>query len=320
MRPLLPPPLLSPDFPVARFGIALPAELAGGVVAIGNFDGVHHGHRAVINKARSIAAAASLPAVVMTFEPHPRAFFRPDLALFRLTDAETKVRLIASLGVAGVAIAGFDKAFAALTAEDFVSHVLLAWLGARVVVTGEDFRFGAGRAGDTALLAHLGRRHGFDAQAVAPVGDGEPFSSTAIRQALGRGDVSHAAGLLGHCWFVRAEVRHGEKRGRELGYPTANLALDPACGLAHGIYAVQVGIAGIWHAGVASFGRRPTFDNGAPLLEVHVFDFAGDLYGQAIDVAFVGYLRPEAKFASIEALITQMDADSRAARALVGAG
>lgn len=291
------------------------------MVAIGNFDGVHRGHKHVVGTAHSIAAGAGQPSLVLTFEPHPRSFFQPDTPLFRLGDAAAKVRLLAATGVDGVALLPFDADLAAMPAADFVDRVLCDWLGVTHVVVGRDFNYGSKRSGNAATLAEAGQRRGFGVTRIEALsGPHGAISSSAIREALAAGRVEMANDLLGHAWFVTAPVIHGEKRGRELGYPTANLRLDPACSLRHGIYAVRAGIDGRWYDAVASFGRRPTFDNGAPLLEVHVFDIRQDLYGQMIDIAFAAFLRPEEKFSSLDALIVQMDEDSRRARKLLSEG
>jgi riboflavin kinase/FMN adenylyltransferase len=292
--------------------------LRGGVFALGNFDGVHRGHRAVIAAARERAASLGVPAAVLTFEPHPRAFFRPDEPLFRLTDEHNKLRLLAATGLDGALVMRFDAALARLTAQEFVDRILVERLAVSGVVVGYNFHFGKARAGSPEFLAAEGERRGIVVD-IAPqfTYRGRPVSSGPVRDALIAGDVADAAELLGFPWFVSGTVIHGEKRGRALGYPTANLALDPSCGLRHGIYAVRVGLGAERHDGVASFGRRPTFDNGAVLLEVFLFDYSGDLYGRELDVAFIGWIREEMKFASVEALIARMDEDSRSARALL---
>ncbi|MFN3855165.1 MAG: bifunctional riboflavin kinase/FAD synthetase [Phreatobacter sp.] len=316
----LPPPRPGAGYPVLTRGAAAPAGLRGGVVAIGNFDGVHRGHAHVVATAVAAARRRGLAALALTFEPHPRQHFQPDRPLFRLSDPAGKVRLLASLGLDAVAVATFDAAFAALTAEAFVADVLGTWLGAAEVVVGADFRYGAGRTGDVATLAAAGATAGFAVTVVEGLCEaGGIVSSTAIRDRLAQGDVAAAGQLLGRAWFVTGEVIHGEKRGRDLGYRTANVRLDPACGLAHGIYAVRLGLDGAWFDAVASFGRRPTFDNGAPLLETHVFDRVIDLYGREVDIAFFDRIRPELKFDSIEALIARMDRDSQDARAVLAA-
>ncbi|MFZ5690410.1 MAG: bifunctional riboflavin kinase/FAD synthetase [Pseudomonadota bacterium] len=291
------------------------AKLRGAVVAIGNFDGVHRGHRFVIDFAMKRAAAAGKPSAVLTLEPHPRSYFRPDVPLFRLTDARQKLRLLASTGLDGAVVLTFNAALAGLPAEQFVSDILVGRLGVSGVAIGFDFHFGQGRGGSPAFLTEAGKRHGFPVDVAPKLEDeGRPVSSGTIRTALEAGRVVEAAELLGYPWFVSGEVIHGEKRGREMGFPTANLRLDPACGLKHGIYAVRVGIGAARYDGVASFGRRPTFDNGAPLLEVFLFGFSGDLYGKVIDVALIGWIRPEEKFASMEALTAQMNLDAERAR------
>jgi riboflavin kinase/FMN adenylyltransferase len=282
--------------------------LRGAVVALGNFDGVHRGHKAVIAAAQQRAAALKRPAAVLTFEPHPRVFFNPNEKLFRLTDEAAKLRLLASTGLDGAIVLTFDGALAKLTAEEFVTRVLLERFGISGAVIGFNFFFGAHRGGSPDFLVAQGKARGFTVDIVPRLSDGaRPVSSGPIRAALAAGDLDGAADLLGYPWFVSGEVIHGDKRGRELGFPTANLALDPACGLRHGIYDRH-------YVGVASFGRRPTFDNGPVLLEVFLFDFAGDLYGKTIDVAFIAWIREEKAFASAADLIRQMQDDSARAR------
>jgi riboflavin kinase/FMN adenylyltransferase len=290
--------------------------LAGAVVAIGNYDGVHRGHRAVIGAAIERAGTLGRPAVALTFEPHPRRLLRPDLPLFRLTDEAAKLRLLAATGLDGALVMTFDANLARLSAQDFIGRILVGKLKLAGATIGFDFHYGKDRGGTPEFLAEEGRRLGFPVDIVPPLEDeGRPVSSSEIRAALAAGQVVEAAELLGYPWFVSAAVIHGDKRGRELGFPTANLRLDPGCGLKHGIYAVRVGIGDRIHDGVASFGRRPTFDDGAPLLEVYVFDFSSDLYGASIDVAFIGWIRAELKFDSVEDLIRRMHEDSRLARA-----
>jgi riboflavin kinase/FMN adenylyltransferase len=316
-----PPFSLRPDFLSLADPESLPAPLARPVLAIGNFDGMHLGHAALLAEARRLGGELGRPAAVLTFEPHPRALFQPEVPLFRLTPPALKAEAAAALGADGMVTLAFGRDLAALPAEDFVERELLHRLGASGVVVGPNFRFGRRATGDVALLRRMAAERGFALAVVPPVVvDGAPVSSTRIRALLGDGDVAGANRLLGREWSLRASVAHGDKRGRLLGYPTANLLLDAATGLRHGIYAVRATVAGETRAAVASFGRRPTFDDGAPRLEVHVFDFAGDLYGQAMDVAFAGWIRPELKFDGVEPLIRQMDADSALAREiLVGA-
>ncbi len=308
-----------PAFTVVRGDLAHApsnATLNGSVVAIGNFEGVHRGHRAVIDVARGRARALSRKAAVLTFEPHPRAVFRPEEPVFRLTDEATKLRLLSRTGLDGAIVMRFDAALAALSAEDFVRRILLERFAVAGVVVGFDFHFGRGRAGSPEFLIEAGRRNGFTVDIVPPFADGGTrISSGLIRAALAAGEVETAAELLGYPWFVSGEVVHGDKRGRTLGFPTANLRLDPACGLKHGVYAVRVGLDGRRYEGVANFGRRPMFDSGVVLLEVFVFDFAGDLYGRTLDVAILHWIRPELAFASVDDLIRRMDEDCGLARA-----
>jgi len=310
-------------FTVVRGGVGdmpPPGALSGAVVAIGNFEGVHRGHRIVIDRAVALARKLARPAAVLTFEPHPRAFFTPGEPVFRLSDERAKLRLLAATQLDGAVVVRFDAALAALRATDFVDRILRGWLAVSGAVIGFDFRFGAGRAGTPAFLAEMGEQAGFVVDVVPEVKDAaRRYSSGAVRAALALGDVADAARLLGFPWFVSGEVIHGDKRGRDLGFPTANLRLDPGCGLRHGIYAVRMAVDGRRYGGVASFGRRPTFDNGAPLLEVHLFDFTGDLYGKAADVAFIGWIRPEEKFASVDDLIRRMEEDAGQARAMLAA-
>ena len=303
------------QFVVARGHGPMPEGLRGAAIAIGNFDGVHRGHRAVIAKAMERAKAAQRPSAVLTFEPHPRSFFQPQEPSFRLNSEAAKLRLLAATGLNGAVVLTFDKALAKLTAEEFIDRILIDQLAVAGVVIGFNFHFGKERAGTPDFLKAQGAQRGFAVDVVPPFElDGRRVSSGAIRAALAAGRVTEAAELLGYPWFVTAQVVHGDKRGRELGYPTANLRLDPQCALQHGIYAVRVGIGGQRYDGVASFGRRPMFDTGAVLLEVFLFDFSGDLYGAALDVAFIAWIRPELKFDSVDDLIRRMDDDSRLAR------
>ena len=289
--------------------------LRGAVVAIGNFDGVHRGHRAVIGAALDQARALRRPAAALTFEPHPRAFFNPGEPLFRLTDEAAKLRLLASTGLDGAIVLTFDAALAGLSAESFVERILVERFAISGAVIGFNFHFGMNRAGSPDFLKAQGRHYGFVVDVVPRFEDnGRPVSSGPIRDALAAGRLDQAAEFLGYPWFVSGEVIHGDKRGRELGFPTANLKLDAACGLRHGIYAVRVAAGERRYSGVASFGRRPMFDTGAVLLEVFLFDFAGDLSGQNIDVAFIDWIREERMFDSAAALIAQMQDDSRLAR------
>jgi riboflavin kinase/FMN adenylyltransferase len=292
----------------------------GAVVAMGNFDGVHLGHRAVIAAALQMGKAHGKPALAVTFEPHPRSFFSPNSPQFRLSDEASKLRLLAGTGLDGAVVMTFDKARAGTSAQDFIHHDLIQRLGISGIAVGYDFHFGKGRVGSPSLLVSEAPRLGIEVDVQAHIDIEErPVSSSAIRMALAEGQIADATTMLGGPWFVTGEVIHGEKRGRDLGYPTANIRLDKHCSLKHGIYAVRVGRGGERFDAVASFGRRPTFDNGAPLLEVFLFDFTGDLYGTALDVAFIGFIRDELKFDSIEALVRQMDHDSAQARAMLAA-
>lgn len=292
----------------------------GGVVALGNFDGVHLGHRAVIAAAVDMARKLKKPAFAVTFEPHPRHFFSPHTPQFWLTDETAKLRLLAKTGLDGAVIMTFDAKRAGTTAQDFINHDLIGRLDVSGISVGYDFHFGKGRSGSPSLLASEAPRLGIEVH-IQPHIDilDRPVSSSAIRMALAEGEIDDATAMLGGPWFITGEVIHGEKRGRDLGYPTANIRLDKNCGLRHGIYAVRVGIGSKRVDGVASFGRRPTFDNGAPLLEIFLFDFKGDLYGKRLDVAFISYIRDELKFDGIEPLIRQMDDDSVKARAALAA-
>lgn len=313
-----------PDQPfiVARDPASPPPGLEGAVAAIGNFDGLHRGHRGVIARAQQLAGEVSKPCVLLTFEPHPADVFAGKSVIFRLTPPNAKAAQAARLGLDGMIVLTFDKAFSQRPARDFTEGTLKKRLGLSAVVAGYDFRFGAGRQGDGAFLKQEGARLGFAVEIVDRItrdeeGSLDAVSSTATREALEEGDVALARRLLGHPYFVLGRVRHGDKRGRLLGFPTANITLDPSNRLLHGVYAVTLTVDGVTRDGVASFGRRPTFDNGAPLLEIFVFDFDGDLYEKDVEIAFFGFLRGEAKFDTVEALIAQMQRDGENARALL---
>ncbi|MGB6372875.1 MAG: bifunctional riboflavin kinase/FAD synthetase [Methylocella sp.] len=312
-----------------RFIVAIdpavpPPGLAGAVVAIGNFDGVHRGHVAVIKRARTLAAGLNCSCAVLTFEPHPADFFKGPNTIFRLTPRGAKATALARLGIDGMIVITFDKVMASLLAEAFIAEILVRLLRVRVVVAGYDFHFGAGRSGSPAVLKEAGKRHGFAVEIVERVpADAaeitEAASSTAARAALEAGDVERAMRLLGHPFAIIGEVIHGQEIGRTLGFPTANLLPDPSCRLRHGIYAVRVVVGTNTYDGVASYGRRPTFDNGPALLEAFLFDFSGDLYGDTIEVLFIGWIRAEAKFASAAALKAQMKRDEGRAREILRA-
>ena len=296
----------------------LPADARGASVAMGNFDGVHAGHRSVIDAAR---AAADAPLGVILFEPHPREVFVPDTPPFRLMNAEARANRLARLGVDHLYQLPFGPVLAGLSPETFADQVLTQGLGIRNVAVGENFRFGKDRAGDADTLRRLGAQFGFGVSVAPLLGEGARYSSTAIRQALSEGRVSDAARMLGHLHRIEGEVLHGDKRGRELGYPTANMSLERLHRPAFGIYAVLVDVLtgpdkGNY-SGVASIGVRPTFGINQPNIETHIFDFSGSLYGEHLSVALVEYLRPELKFDSLPALVEQMDQDSARARAIL---
>ena len=299
--------------------VDFPQALHGGVLAIGNFDGVHRGHQAVLNGALECRASAAMPVTALTFEPHPRTVFNPDRPVFRLTPPPLKARLIGAMGFEAIVELPFIREFAQNTASDFVDEVLVGRLGIRHVVTGFNFHFGKARQGSPDFLREVGRRRGFDVTVVEPFSDenADLVSSSRIRDCLRVGDVSEAAGLLGYRYSVEAEVVAGKKLGRTLGFPTANMVLPANAGLKPGIYAVRFRRAdGSLHDGVASFGRCPTVDEDGPiLLETYLFDFDGGLYGEACTVSFFSHLRDEEKFDGLEALTRQMHKDAEAARA-----
>src|ERR1700681_987364 len=315
---------MTTGFTVIRDTTPANAIPRGAVVAMGNFDGVHLGHRAVIAAALQMGKAHGKPAFAVTFEPHPRSFFSPNSPQFRLSDEASKLRLLAGTGLDGAVVMTFDKNRAGTSAQDFIHHDLIERLGISGIAVGYDFHFGKGRVGSPSLLVSEAPRLGIEVDVQAHVDIEErPVSSSAIRMALAEGQIADATAMLGGPWFGTGQVIHGEKRGRELGYPPANIRLDKHCGLKHGIYAVRVGRGQgkdqVRFDGVASFGRRATFDNGAPLLEIFLFDFKGDLYGAALDVAFIAFIRDELKFHSVDALVRQMDDDSAWARAALAA-
>ncbi|MBI3514307.1 MAG: bifunctional riboflavin kinase/FAD synthetase [Proteobacteria bacterium] len=299
----------------------LPPSLRGVALAIGNFDGVHVGHQAVIAEAGRIAASLSLPHLVVTFEPHPRAVFRPDDPPFRLTPRRAKLELFATLGVAATVVFRFHRGFAAIAAEDFVRDMLVGGLGVRHIVVGDNFHFGRGRAGNPTMLIEHGAKLGFGVTAVAPARDaaGETYSSSRARDLLRVGEPEAAAAILGRPFAIFGHVRHGDHRGRLLGFPTANLALGDHLRPRVGVYAVRARTeSGQVLDGVANLGERPTVGGRDVRLEAHLFDFAGDLYGRRLDVALLRFIRPEQKFPDLEALKRQIAADSAAARTLLG--
>jgi riboflavin kinase/FMN adenylyltransferase len=294
-------------------------SLRGAVLALGNFDGFHLGHQAVVGRAIARGAHERRPVIVATFDPHPVRFFKPDATPFRLTTLDQRERMFAAAGADAMLVFGFDAALAATRAEDFVGELLASLIGAAGVVTGEDFTFGAGRSGNAAVLRELGARHGIAAETVAPVLlDGRPVSSSSIREALKAGDPGAATRLLTRPFAIEGVVVHGDKRGRELGWPTANVELGNYQRPAFGIYAVRVRIEdGREYDGVANIGVRPMFEPPKELLEVVLFDYEGDLYGSRIEVALRHFIRPEMKFDGLEALKVQMEADAAEARRLL---
>ena len=309
-------------FVVATDPMRPPDGLAGAVYAIGNFDGMHRGHQAVIERALALAQARGSPSALLTFEPHPADFFAGRPVAFRLTPPGMKAALCRRLGLSGLIVLTFDASLASLSAEAFVAKVLVERLEVGAVVVGWDFHFGKGRAGNPARLAEAGRAHGFEVEIVERVEDGagdEPraVSSSTIRRALECGDVEAAARALGRNYAVCGRVASGRRLGRALGAPTANLALEPTNRLAFGVYAVRARFDGVSRPAVASFGVRPTVDAGPPLLEVHVLDFDGDLYGKEIEVEFVRRIREERKFDSLAALTAEMERDKAQARAIL---
>ncbi|MEP9358584.1 bifunctional riboflavin kinase/FAD synthetase [Sphingomonas sp. KR3-1] len=300
-------------------GAPVPPRYRGAIVALGNFDGFHLGHQAVVGRAVARARAEGRPALVGTFDPHPQRYFRPDSPWFRLTTMDQRQRLLAEAGVDAMLVFPFNAELAALSARQFGAR-LVDLVGAGGVVTGNDFTFGKGREGDVAMLAALGAALGFSAETVDPVQlDGETVSSSRIRAHLREGRPAEAARLLTRPFTIEGVVQHGDQVGRTLGYPTANLSLANYLRPAYGIYAVRGRLPdGRVLGGVASLGIRPTFEPPVELLEPHFFDFEGDLYGQAIEVQLIDYLRPETKFDSLDALTAQIAADAAKARAILG--
>ena len=299
----------------------VPAGLRGAVVALGNFDGFHVGHQAVVGRGLTLARETGRPALVATFDPHPARLFRPDAPPFLLTTIDQRCALFETFGMDGTIVLPFDRAMAAVSPEGFVAEWLHERIGASAVVTGTDFTFGRDRAGDTAALAAIGTRHGIDAEVVAPIEqDGGIASSTRIRAHLKAGEMAAAARLLTRPYTIVGVVQHGDKVGRTIGYPTANLALGDYLRPAYGIYAVRGRLAdGRVLDGAANLGIRPQFDPPKELLEPYFFDFSGDLYGQTLAVELIARIRPEAKFDSLAALTVQMEADCIEARRILAA-
>lgn len=297
-------------------GSAVPAHLRGGIVALGNFDGFHKGHQAVVGRAVSRARAEGKPALVATFDPHPVRFFKPDVPPFRLTTLDQRQRLFAEAGADAMLVFHFNAELASVTAPDFVNDYLVGRIGAAGVVTGEDFTFGKGRGGDVDLLKLLGRTHHMSVDAVAPVeADGEAVSSSRIREALQAGDCETATRLLTRPFAIEGVVEHGDKRGRALGFPTANMELGHYLRPRFGVYAVRGRLPGGERLdGVANLGTRPMFDPPRELLEPHFFDFEGDLYGRTVEVELISFIRDELTLESLDALTAQIAKDANEAR------
>jgi riboflavin kinase/FMN adenylyltransferase len=308
---------------VFRTWSEVPPPLQGGVIALGNFDGLHLGHQAVIGKAVETAQAAGKAAAVMTFEPHPRMFFKPDQEPFRLSPFRMKARLIEALGADYLYVQTFDREFSQRSAENFVEEILVGGLKMSHLVVGYDYVFGHQRKGNVALLKELAKKFNFGVTAVGEITlpGGTRYSSTAIRNHLKEGAPAAAAQLLGRYWEIEGRVEHGAQRGRTLGFPTANLPYRDYLHPKKGVYAVRAGIDQgadtVWREGVANFGNRPTFDNKDVLLEVNLFDFSGDLYGKHLRVALIDYIRPEQKFDGLDALKAQITKDGETARKLL---
>jgi len=297
----------------------VPAALKGGLVAIGNFDGFHRGHQQVFATLKARARALGRPAVVLTFEPHPRDVFAPAPFMFRLTDGEAKARLAEALGLDGIVVLPFDRPFSQIEAEDFVSRFLVDGLAARGVVIGADFHFGRGRRGTPDFLRQALAEKDCMVEVLDLVGEGgEAISSSRIRAALGAGELDTANALLGYHWFIEGEVVSGDRRGRELGFPTANIAEPVGFGLALGVYAVRGIVEGLLLDGVASYGK-PMFADQRPPFETHFFDFAGDIYGKRVSVALIGHIRGQKIFSGLDALIDAIAEDSLTARGVLAA-
>jgi riboflavin kinase/FMN adenylyltransferase len=300
-------------------GAAVPESLAGGIVALGNFDGFHLGHQAVVGRAVARAKAEGRPALVATFDPHPRRYFQPDAAPFRLTTLDQRERLFAQAGADAMVVFAFDEALASLDAGAFTDERLVGALRVGGVVTGEDFTFGAKRSGNVDVLRALGEAAGFSVETVGPVLlDGAPVSSSRIREALKAGEPEVAAGLLTRPFAIEGVVAHGDKVGRTIGYPTANVEMGKYLRPAYGVYAARGRLAdGRVLDGAANLGVRPMFDPPKELLEAFFFDFDGDLYGRVVEVELHAFLRPEGKFGGLDAMVAQMDADCARARELL---
>lgn len=303
---------------------SVPASVRGGVIAIGNFDGVHRGHQVLLEEARKTAADAGVPWGVVTFDPHPRSVFRPDEPVFRLTPEPLKHRLLAALGCDFVTSMTFNKALASVEAEEFVQRYLVEQLAISHIVTGYDFHFGRGRKGNPDVMKALGAQHGFGVTVVDQVTDDDgmaPYSSSSIRASLRHGRLSEAADDLGYWWMVEGTVVEGDRRGRTIGFPTANIKLDAGCEPSDGIYAVRVRDLSVdpktCLPGAAYIGHRPTFETEQSFLEIFLLDFDGDIYGHRLLVEIVNYVRPDKKFGTVDELIAQMSKDCDEIRAFL---
>jgi riboflavin kinase / FMN adenylyltransferase len=299
--------------------LVTPARLRGAIMALGNFDGFHSGHQAVVGRAVAQAAAAGRPAIVATFDPHPVRYFRPDAPPFRLTTLDQRAALFAAAGADAMLTFAFDETLASVSADDFVTDWLGTRAGAAGVVTGEDFTFGKGRGGSVPILRATGHTIGLTCEAVGPVcDDSGVISSSRIRAALQAGDCATATRLLTRPFSIEGVVQHGDKVGRTLGYPTANLDLGQMLRPRYGIYAVRARLHdGRTLDGVANLGIRPTFTPPRELFEPHFFDFNENLYGQTIAVSLIAFLRGEARFDTMDALVAQMDEDAAQARRIL---
>ena len=303
---------------VVRGWHEVPQHVKGGSLAIGNFDGVHRGHRAVLGAAKAKAAKGGLPVGAMIFEPYPRQYFQPNKPFFRLTPLSRKLQLLSEYGCDFTAVIRFNKTLAELPAAEFVRQILAGGFAIKHASVGYNFFFGKGRGGTPAVLTEQGRIHGFGVTVVEAQGNaGDMFSSTRIRELLAEGDVGGAAEMLGHWWRISGVIEGGAGRGTIMGYPTANIRLDEGVTLKHGIYAVNAYMEGQKLRGAAYLGTRPTFDAGLPVLEIFLFDFDGNLYGKTMEIEFIAFIREDMKFRSMDALIKQMADDCAKAQDLL---
>jgi riboflavin kinase/FMN adenylyltransferase len=299
----------------------VPVNARGAVVAIGNFDGVHRGHQALLKEAVAKAKVLERASAVMVFEPHPREFFQPNETHFRLTPLTAKLALFEALGLKLAFVEHFDVHLASMTANEFIERVLVAGYGVAHVIIGYDFFFGHKRGGNPELMMAAGEELGFGVTVVPPVAEaGEVFASSSVRLHLAQGDVKGAEYMLGRPWHVSGKIVGGAKIGSGLGYPTANVAMPKGTSLGHGIYAVRATVDGRTFDAAAYLGTRPTFDDGMPVLEVFLFDFDGDIYGKEMHVDFIEFIRGDRKFHSSEALVAQMNEDVAKVKAVLAAG